>query len=124
MAEAGQKIQLADYLAAVKAREAAGQVMAAFHETYDALLLPTLPVLACKAGQERPEGTDRWTSWTPFTYPFNLTQQPAASVPCGLVDGLPVSLQIVTPRHRDDRALQLSAAYEMLVGGFALPQLT
>ena len=44
----------------------------------------------------------RWTDWTPFTYPFNLTQQPAASIPCGLTKaGLPVGLQIVGPRYDD-----------------------
>src|SRR3546814_13581694 len=43
-------------------------------------------------------GLRRWPEWTPFTYPFNLTQQPAASVPCGLTSrGLPAGLQIVGP---------------------------
>ena len=45
-----------------------------------------------------PEGSEdpRWTGWTPFTYPFNLTQQPAATVPCGFTAaGLPAGLQIV-----------------------------
>ena len=49
---------------------------------------PTLPITAFEAGVEVPPGwpRERWTSWTPFTYPFNMTQQPAASVPCGLVE--------------------------------------
>ena len=35
-----------------------------------------------------------WTDWSPFTYPFNLTQQPAASIPCALsASGLPIGLQ-------------------------------
>ena len=48
-------------------------------------------------------------SWTPFTYPFNMTQQPAASVPCGFsADGLPVGLQIAGPRHADNAVLAAS----------------
>jgi aspartyl-tRNA(Asn)/glutamyl-tRNA(Gln) amidotransferase subunit A len=51
-------------------------------------------------------------SWTPFTYPFNLSQQPAAAVPIGLTQaGLPASLQIVGPRLGD--ALVLRAAYAL-----------
>ena len=56
----------------------------------------------------------RWTDWTPFSYPFNLTQQPAASVPCGLTAaGLPVGLQIVGPRYADARVLRAARAFEM-----------
>ena len=57
----------------------------------------------------------RWTEWTPYSYPFNLTQQPAASIPCGRTQaGLPVGLHIVGPKHRDDMVLTASAAYETL----------
>jgi len=62
-----------------------------------------------------PEGWPEhgWPSWTPFTYPFNLTQQPAASVPCGFTaDGLPIGLQIVGPRYGDALVLRAARAYE------------
>ena len=62
-----------------------------------------------------PEGwpDEHWQSWTPFTYPFNLTQQPAATVPCGFTAaGLPIGLQIVGPRHADARVLRAARAYE------------
>jgi aspartyl-tRNA(Asn)/glutamyl-tRNA(Gln) amidotransferase subunit A len=50
---------------------------------------------------------------TPFTYPFNLTQQPAATVPCGrTAAGLPVGLQIVGPRHAEATVLRAARAYE------------
>jgi aspartyl-tRNA(Asn)/glutamyl-tRNA(Gln) amidotransferase subunit A len=89
--------------------------MSAFHERWELLLTPTLPLPAFAAGREVPEGSAdrRWPSWTPLTYPFNLTQQPAASVPCGFTpDGLPVGLQIVGARHADALVLRAARAYE------------
>ncbi len=122
-AEAGARYSLLDYLAAVKAREAMGTAMNEFHETYDLLLTPTLPQPAFEAGHEVPPGSNmrRWTEWTPFSYPFNLTQQPAASIPCGLTAaGLPVGLQIVGPKGGDDMVLNASAAFESVMP-IALP---
>ena len=92
-----------------------GVLMGRFHERYDLLVTPTLPLAAFEAGREVPAGWPqrRWMSWTPFSYPFNLTQQPAASVPCGFTaGGLPVGLQIVGPRHADARVLQAAHAYQ------------
>jgi Asp-tRNA(Asn)/Glu-tRNA(Gln) amidotransferase A subunit family amidase len=55
----------------------------------------------------------RWTDWTPFSYPFNLTQQPAASIPCGLTKaGLPAGLHIVGPKYGDALVLRAARAYE------------
>ncbi|EOM74865.1 amidase [Rhodococcus rhodnii] len=104
-----------DYLEAMARRMALGLRMGTFHETYDLLVTPTVPIVAFEAGVEVPPGSsaERWTSWTPFTYPFNLTQQPAASVPCGFsAAGLPVGLQIVAARHGDQRVLAAAHAYE------------
>ena len=51
--------------------------------------------------------------WTPFSYPFNLTQQPACSIPCGLTsDGLPIGLQIAGPMFGDALVLRAARAYE------------
>ena len=89
--------------------------MGLFHERYDLLVTPTLPIPAFEAGREVPAGWPhrRWTSWTPFTYPFNLTQQPALTVPCGVTaSGLLVGLQIVGPRHADAAVLAAAAAFE------------
>ena len=53
--------------------------------------------------------------WTPFSYPFNLTQQPAITVPCGLTsDGLPIGLQLVGPMFADGLVLRAAHAYEQL----------
>jgi aspartyl-tRNA(Asn)/glutamyl-tRNA(Gln) amidotransferase subunit A len=89
--------------------------MGRFHDDYDLLLTPTMPIAAFEAGAEVPGGwpAPRWTSWTPFTYPFNMTQQPAASVPCGFTAaGLPVGLQVVGPRHGDAQVLAACLAFE------------
>ena len=76
--------------------------MVRFHERYDLLLTPQMPLPAIEVGHVTPpEGGwgDEWIGWSPYTYPFNLTQQPAASVPCGFTsDGLPIALQIVASR--------------------------
>lgn len=114
--EEGLTYSAQDYLEATNTRMLLGQRMGAFHETYDLLLTPTVAVAPFEADAEVPaNSTDkRWTSWASFSYPFNMTQQPAASIPCGFTsDGLPVGLQIVGPRHSDARVLQAARAYEM-----------
>ncbi|WP_432097450.1 amidase [Streptomyces sp. bgisy100] len=118
--ERGAAYSALDYLAAVDERMALGVAMGRFHERYDLLVTPTLPITAFEAGAEVPRGSglSRWTGWTPFTYPFNLTQQPAASVPCGQDrDGLPVGVQLVAARHGDD--LVLRAAHALYEAGVA-----
>jgi len=111
----GAKITLKQHMDAVQKRGALGVAMNAFHEQYDLLITPTLPIPAFEAGKEVPAGSGmkRWTEWTPFSYPFNLTQQPAASVPCGFTSsGLPVGMQIVGPRYADARVLRAARAFE------------
>lgn len=113
-AEAAESLSALDYLQAMNTRAQLGETMGRFHQHWDLLVTPTLPLVAFTAGLEVPEHAPdpRWPGWTPFTYPFNLTGQPAISVPCGhTVDGLPAGLQIVGPRHAD--ALVLRAAYSL-----------
>jgi aspartyl-tRNA(Asn)/glutamyl-tRNA(Gln) amidotransferase subunit A len=117
VAEQGARIGMLDLLDAAQQRAALGARMNLFHETYDLLLTPTVPLEAFDAGLDVADvlkGTG-WAEWTPFSYPFNLTQQPAASVPCGLTSrGLPVGLQIVGPRYADARVLRAARAFESL----------
>ena len=107
---------LTDFMQATLDRAALGTHMRNFHEKYDLLVTPTLPVPAFEAGNEVADGTQtRWTDWAAFTYPFNLTQQPAAAIPCGLTsDGLPASLQIVGRMHDEPTVLRAARAYERL----------
>jgi aspartyl-tRNA(Asn)/glutamyl-tRNA(Gln) amidotransferase subunit A len=100
-----------------------GLRMGKFHREYDLLVTPTLPITAFPTGSDAPadSGSPDWTSWTPYTYPFNLTQQPALSLPCGLTAaGLPVGLQIVGPRHSDALVLRAGRAYEAATSWSAL----
>jgi aspartyl-tRNA(Asn)/glutamyl-tRNA(Gln) amidotransferase subunit A len=115
VARQGEKIPTQAYLAAVTQRGALGLLMNRFHQSYDLLVTPTLPLAAFAAGKEVSNllKEKRWTDWTPFTYPFNLTQQPAATIPCGFTKkGLPVGLHIIGPRYADALVLRAARAFE------------
>jgi len=116
LAERGLSVTLPQYHACMVARARLGVLMNQFHETYDLLVTPTLPTTAPVA--ETPyhsQSLHRWNHAVPFTLPFNLTGQPGASIPCGVTEvGLPVGLQIVAARHREDLVLKASHAYEQL----------
>ncbi len=113
----GEQIDMTDYVDATFRRTHYWHTIQPIFETYDILLTPTLAVPAFETGIETPLDTPDtgvpWTDWTPFTYPFNLTGQPAATVPCGwTADGLPVGLQIIGRRYDDATVLRASAAFE------------
>ena len=112
--KAGAKIGAVDYLGADLVRNALGKTMGAFHETYDLLLTPMMPVPALPVGEDLNSPDDKhWVDWSPFSYPFNMTRQPAASIPCGLTSaGLPIGLQIVGPLHADAKVLRAARAFE------------
>jgi aspartyl-tRNA(Asn)/glutamyl-tRNA(Gln) amidotransferase subunit A len=96
-------------------RARVGVAMKALHKRHDLLLTPTLPIPAFAAGQEVPDPSRqrRWTEWAPYCFPFNMTMQPAISVPCGLTQaGLPIGLQIVGPAHDDATVLRAARAFE------------
>jgi aspartyl-tRNA(Asn)/glutamyl-tRNA(Gln) amidotransferase subunit A len=110
-----EAITVADIFEANKQRGLLGSQMRLFMEDYDVLLTPTLPGPAFGAGLLQPEDPDnhgKWVNWTPFSYPFNLTQQPAASVPCGFTKaGLPIGLHVVGRMFDDSTVLRVCAAY-------------
>jgi aspartyl-tRNA(Asn)/glutamyl-tRNA(Gln) amidotransferase subunit A len=111
--EKARRVSLTDYMTAIDKRAALGRATRAFHEKYDLLLTPTMAVAPFEAGKLTPDGGDDWTAWTPFTYPFNLTGQPAATVPCGFVRGeRPVGLQIVAGMYQDHLVLRAAQAFQ------------
>lgn len=117
VAEQGERIPASAYVdALLNRRNALAYRMAQFHQQYDLLLTPTLPLPAFAVGRDTPEHgaySEDWTRWTPFTYPFNITEQPAVSVPCGLTKaGLPAGLQIVGAFGKDALVLRAAAAFE------------
>jgi aspartyl-tRNA(Asn)/glutamyl-tRNA(Gln) amidotransferase subunit A len=96
-------------------RGALGSQMRQFMQQWDLLVTPAVAVPAFDA---RPAGHSpldpvELLGWTPFSYPFNLTQQPACSIPCGLTRaGLPIGLQFVGPMFGDALVLRAARAYE------------
>ena len=103
---------LADYYAAMTRRREFNAAMAAVLDEWDLLVMPTMPITAFAADAEVPPGGELdaplpWITWTPYTYPFNITGQPAVTLPCGLGRGtLPVGVQIVGPWAHDERVLE------------------
>ena len=112
----GLNTPVGDYIRAQLKRADLHQIFARFFERYDLLLTPSMPRAAFEVGHVVPpagEWSEAWTQWCPFTYPFNLTQQPAASIPCGLTrEGLPIGLQIVGAIGADALVLRASRAFE------------
>jgi len=93
-------------------RLALADTMGRFFQRYDLLVTPTMAATAFGQVRSAPEYGPT-LAWSPFTYPFNLTGEPAITVPAGWAgDGLPVGLQIVGPRFAEGRVLRAAAAFE------------
>jgi aspartyl-tRNA(Asn)/glutamyl-tRNA(Gln) amidotransferase subunit A len=96
-------------------RGALGSHLRQFMQSFDLILTPSTAVPAFKA---RPAGHSPMDSaamlgWTPFSYPFNLSQQPAISLPWGLTQqGLPIGVQLVGPMFGDTWVLRAAKALE------------
>src|SRR4051794_24525097 len=115
IASRGERTSAVAYVGADLARTSLGAQMGAFHQHYDLLLTPMMPVPALPVGQDLndPAVEDEWIDWSPFSYPFNMTRQPAATVPCSLTSaGLPIGLQIVGPLYSEARVLRAARAFE------------
>ncbi|MGH7393293.1 MAG: amidase [Candidatus Rokuibacteriota bacterium] len=113
----GASVTARDYVLAEERVKAYWSEVLAFLARFDLLLTPTVAVPPFPAGQRPPREIEGQPlsvlGWMPFTYPFNLTGQPAASVPAGFTDdGMPVGLQIVGRRLADRAVLAAAAAYE------------
>jgi aspartyl-tRNA(Asn)/glutamyl-tRNA(Gln) amidotransferase subunit A len=104
-----------DYVAATMTRRELGAHMNRFHERYDLLLAPSVSIPPFEVDRDVPRGwpDDRWVTWARHCYPFNMTQQPTVAVPGGFTDsGLPVGLQLVAAKYRDDLAIRAAAAFQ------------
>ncbi len=114
LARFGEGLDHMAYVRADHARGVLGAQMMAFHQRFDLLITPAEPIAAFDIDRQvAADGQRDWIDWTPFTFPFNLTGQPAASVPCGLTQaGLPVGLQVVGARHADALVLRACHAFE------------
>lgn len=111
-AEAAKTYTADDVRRAYEQRYLIGCQFSLFFENFDLLVTPTTICPAFKLGQNAPDGfTDDIVSWSVFTYIFNLTQNPAASVPWGrLANGLPIGVQIVGPKFGDADVLMACKA--------------
>jgi len=102
---------------AIKERKKFNESFMNYFQNYDIFITPTTAVVAFELGIP-------WalkingikvspTAWQPFSYPFNMTGQPAATIPCGWSsDGLPIGMQIVGKRYDEKTVLQVSKAFE------------
>ena len=109
-----QEIKLAEIQ-----RELIFEEVCRYFKNYDILITPTLACTAFEVGKRAPNKIDGKEisplDWLPFTYPFNITGHPAASIPCGWSnDGLPIGMQIVGKRFDEVKVLQVSKTFEEL----------
>lgn len=116
--EFGRKVTGIDMVRANERRMKLWECMQRFHRTFDLLLTPVMSCAAFRYGEEPKEIGGRSIGqfgWMPYTQPFNLTGQPAASVPCGFTsEGLPVGLHVIGRAFEDSLVLRACRAFEQL----------
>jgi len=115
--KASENVSIADYQGERERKMAYVANIHRWFQDWDFLLTPAVSVAAFPAEKLMPDHWPQhewdWVSWAEFSYPFNMSWNPAASVPCGFTAaGLPVGLQIVGRRFDDLGVLQASAAFE------------
>ncbi len=116
-AERGARFSALDIQRLHLRRGELGSRLRQFMQRFDLIATPSVAVPAFDAlpAGHRPMDEQAMLGWTPFSYPFNLSQQPACSIPCGLTrDGLPIGLQLVGPMFGDAQVLRAAAAFEAL----------
>jgi aspartyl-tRNA(Asn)/glutamyl-tRNA(Gln) amidotransferase subunit A len=103
-----------DFLGAEALRIEAAHAMARFHQRYDLVLTACTPTAAFAADQPTIRPTEAlWRDWAPWTFAFNLTRQPAISVPIGLDEhGMPRAVQLAAALYRDDLVFRAARALE------------
>jgi aspartyl-tRNA(Asn)/glutamyl-tRNA(Gln) amidotransferase subunit A len=114
VAQAGRSKGLGDYLRAQQQRLMMSVAAKVFFQRFDLFVGPVMPVPAFSVERDVPPGySDFDWQWCPYTYPWNMTGYPAASVPIGFTkQGLPVGVQIVGPMGAEHDVLRAAAAIE------------
>jgi len=114
-AELGAQLDTNAIHALNQRRGVLGSHLRQFMQRFDLILTPSTAVTAFKArpAGHSPMDAQAMLGWTPFSYPFNLSQQPAISLPCGLtLDGLPMGVQLVGTMFGDAALLRASQALQ------------
>ena len=114
-AQLGSRLSALDIQHLNQRRGVLGSQMRQFMQGFDLLVTPavSIPAFDARPAGYSPLSSESMLGWTPFSYPFNLTQQPASTIPCGLTrEGLPMGLQFVGPMFGDALVLRASKAYE------------
>jgi aspartyl-tRNA(Asn)/glutamyl-tRNA(Gln) amidotransferase subunit A len=115
---AGEAVTQEQLMEAFAKRAALGVRVRQFFDRHDILLSPTMPIPAAYAdirgdGQPNPAN---YRDWLTYTWAFNLTRNPSASIPCGFADGLPLGLMVTGPLYDDLGVLQACRGYEEAIG--------
>jgi aspartyl-tRNA(Asn)/glutamyl-tRNA(Gln) amidotransferase subunit A len=115
---AGEAVTQEQLVGALGQRAVLGAQVRRFFDRYDILLSPTMPIVAAYA-EPRSDGQPdpaNYRDWLAYTWAFNLTRNPSASIPCGIADGLPVGLMVAGPLYDDLGVLRACHAYEAAAG--------
>jgi aspartyl-tRNA(Asn)/glutamyl-tRNA(Gln) amidotransferase subunit A len=110
----GETVTQEQLVEALGKRAVLGATIRQFFDRYDILLSPTMPITAAYAeprGDGEPDPAN-YREWLTYTWAFNLTRNPSASIPCGFTDGLPIGLMVTGPLYDDLGVLQACRAYE------------
>ena len=106
----------ASYTELLRRRFALREHLRRFFDRWDVLLTPTTPCPAWPIGQRAPVGYESYRLWTFFGYPFNLTGQPAGTLPCGFTDGgLPIGMHVVVRPQCESLLIDLLARFEQVL---------
>ncbi|HLJ06483.1 MAG TPA: amidase family protein [Acetobacteraceae bacterium] len=106
-----------EYLDAEATRSATAHEMARLHQSFDLVLCPTVPGPPPLADAPLTDPVRAlWTEWAPWTFTFNITRQPAISMPLGQrANGLPNAVQVAAAQYRDDLVLRAARVLEQAV---------
>lgn len=113
--EKARRVSAIEFKRAERVRTAAYDAIRDLFDRYDLLCTPLLSIVPFEKGAKPTEiggeAVHPLHGWH-LAWPFNLTGHPAASIPAGFVEGIPVGLQVVGPRLADEAVLRASAAFE------------